>query len=125
MNAFEQARYGIDSYKEWIKAERLPVVEGLAIDCAKVETALWPRIGVRAAALHLDGRGDFCNMLLYELGPRQSTLPQHHLFEEVIYVIEGAGTTQLELPSGERRTFAISTAAAPNESFSSVRQICR
>ena len=105
MNVLERARYGIDSYKEWLNAEGLRVVEGLAIDCTEVETAEWPRVGTRAAALHLYGRGDFCNMLLYELGPGQSTLPQRHLFEEVIYVVEGGGSTQLELPTGERRSF--------------------
>ena len=83
----------------------LRVVEGLAIDCTEVETAEWPRAGTRAAALHLDGRGDFCNMFLYELGPGKSTLPQRHLFEEVVYVVEGGGSTQLELPTGERRSF--------------------
>ena len=105
MNALEKARYGIDSYQDWLKAEGLPVVEGLAIDCTSVATADWPRLGARAAALHLDGRGDFCNMLLYELGPGKSTLPQRHLFEEVIYVVEGTGSTQLTLPNGERRSF--------------------
>jgi hypothetical protein len=105
MTALEQARYGIDSYQEWLKAEGLPVAAGLAIDCTKVETKPWPRLGARAAALHLDGRGDFCNMLLYELGPGKSTLPQRHLFEEVIYVVEGAGNTQLTLPSGDRHSF--------------------
>jgi quercetin dioxygenase-like cupin family protein len=105
MNVLEKARYGVDSYQEWLKAEGLRVVEGLAIDCTTVETAVWPRVGVRAAALHLDGRGDFCNMFLYELGPAQSMLPQRHLFEEVTYVVEGVGNTQIELPNGERRSF--------------------
>jgi hypothetical protein len=36
MNAFEKARYGIDSYQEWLQTEGLPVVSGLAIDCTKV-----------------------------------------------------------------------------------------
>jgi quercetin dioxygenase-like cupin family protein len=105
MNALEKARYGVDSYQEWLKGEGLRVVEGLAIDCTTVETAAWPRAGVRAAALHLHGRGDFCNMLLYELAPAKSTLPQRHLFEEVIYVVEGTGNTVVELPDGERRSF--------------------
>src|ERR1700722_12060778 len=105
MNAHEKARYGIDSYQEWLKAEGLRVVEGLVIDCTEVETAEWPRLGTRAAALHLDGRGDFCNMLLYELSPGKSTLPQRHLFEEVVYVVQGSGNTQLELHNGERRSF--------------------
>jgi hypothetical protein len=101
----ERARYGIDSYQEWLEKEGLPVHEGLAIDCTAVETADWPRAGVRAAALHLLGRGDFCNMFLQELRPGTASLPQRHLYEEVIYVIEGRGSTQLELPNGERRSF--------------------
>jgi quercetin dioxygenase-like cupin family protein len=105
MNVIQQARYGIDPYMDWLKAEGLRVIEGLAIDCTRVETADWPRVGTRAAALHLDGRGDFCNMFLYELAPGQSTIPQRHLFEEVIYVVEGGGNTQIELPSGERWSF--------------------
>jgi quercetin dioxygenase-like cupin family protein len=105
MNVLEKARYGIDSYQDWLKTEGLRVVEGLAIDCTEVETAEWPRVGTRAAALHLDGRGDFCNMLLYELGPGKSTNPQRHLYEEVIYVVAGGGNTQLVLPNGERRSF--------------------
>jgi len=39
MNVLQQARYGIDSYMDWLKAEGLRVVEGLAIDCTQVETA--------------------------------------------------------------------------------------
>lgn len=105
MNLLEKARYGIDSYKDWLRAEGLPVVEGLAIDCGTVETAPWSRTGAKAAVLHLDGRGDFCNMILHEIAPGKSTSPQHHLFEEVIYVLEGGGSTQIELPNGEQRYF--------------------
>ena len=80
-------------------------------------------------------------MLLYELSPGKSTLPQRHLFEEVVYVVQGSGNTQLELPNGERRSFewgetvfspsrltrniATSMAAAPSARFSSARRICR
>lgn len=105
MATIEQARYGIDSYQDWLDAEGLNVVEGLAIDCTKVETAHWPRVGAEAAALHLDGRGDFCNMFLFELGPGQSTVPQRHMYEEVVYVLDGRGSTQLELPTGEQLNF--------------------
>jgi quercetin dioxygenase-like cupin family protein len=105
MNIFEQARYGIDSYEEWLKCEDLRVVKGLAIDCFDVETAHWPRAGTRAAALHLDGRGDFCNMLLYEIEPGKSTLPQRHMYEEVVYVLDGNGSTQIEMPNGDQRSF--------------------
>jgi quercetin dioxygenase-like cupin family protein len=105
MTTLAQARYGIDSFEEWLAREGLPVVRGLAIDCNEVETADWPRTGLRGAALQLDGRGDFCNMFLHELPPGKSSSPLRHLYEEVIYVLRGRGSTQLELPGGERRTF--------------------
>ncbi|MGE5538214.1 MAG: hypothetical protein ACM30I_06335 [Gemmatimonas sp.] len=105
MNMFEKARYGIDSYQDWLTAEGVPVIEGLAIDCTTAETAPWARTDARAAVLHLDGRGDFCNMILHELAPGKSTSPQRHLFEETIYVLEGSGSTRVELPNGDQRTF--------------------
>src|SRR5262249_61385682 len=103
MNVLQQARYGIDSYMDWLKAEGLRVVEGLAIDCTQVETADWPRVGTGAVALHLGGRGGFCNMFLYEVRPGQTTIPQRHLFEEGIYVLRGGGSTQAELAGGGAR----------------------
>ncbi len=67
MTQAEPTRIGIDSYLDWVANEGLPVHAGLAIDCFAVEeTAPWARAGARGAVLHLDGRGDFCNMLLLE-----------------------------------------------------------
>ncbi len=44
-------------------------------------------------------------MFLYELKAGASTLPQQHLFEEVFFVLEGRGSTQVELDDGSRRSF--------------------
>ena len=41
MVAFDKARYGIDSYLDWLKNEGLRVVEGLAIDCNTVEVFIY------------------------------------------------------------------------------------
>lgn len=98
-------RYGIDAYLEWVGREGLKVSEGYGIDLFAVETTPWPRIGVKGAAVHLKGRGDFCNMFVYDLGPGQSTSPQRHLYEEVIYVLEGNGSTQITYSDGTKRSF--------------------
>lgn len=100
-----QARYGIDPYLEWIEAEGIPVVEDFAIDLFAVETKPWARAGVKGAAVHLKGRGDSANMFLYELAPGGSSAPQRHLFEEVICVLEGHGSTQIEMKDGTKRSF--------------------
>ena len=54
-------------------------------------------LGARAAALHLDGRGDFCNMFVLEIPAGVATSPQRHVYEEVIYVLEGHGNTEITL----------------------------
>src|ERR1700730_19333181 len=93
-------RYGIDPYLEWVKKEGLPVGEDDGIYLFDVETRLWPRFGVKAAACHLKGRGDFANMFLFEIPPGSSTTPQRHLYEEVVYVLAGTGSTQLQFSDG-------------------------
>ncbi len=98
-------RYGIDPYLEWVGREGIPVREDYGIDLFSVEVGDWPRFECRGAAVHLKGRGDFANMFLLELQPGLATSPQSHLFEEVVYVLEGRGTTQIELRDGRRHSF--------------------
>ncbi len=97
--------YGIDPYLDWVEKEGLKVTEHYGVDLFKVETAFWPRYDTKAAAVHLKGRGDFANMFVYDIDPGKSTSPQRHLYEEVIYVLEGSGSTQLEFPDGTKRAF--------------------
>src|SRR5436190_3523546 len=101
----KKARYGVDSYLEWVAAEGVPLVEDYGIYLFDVETKMWPRYGMKGAACHCKGRGDFASMFLFELAPGGSSAPQRHLYEEVIYVLEGTGSTQLELADGTRRSF--------------------
>lgn len=105
MNEQSAARYGLDPYLDWIKKEGLPVTEDFGIDLFAVDLAMWPRYGVKAGIAHPKGRGDFANMFVIELPPGGSTTPQRHLYEEVYYVLEGSGSTQIELPNGTKRSF--------------------
>ena len=100
-------RYGIDPYLDWLTGEGIPITEDYGVDLFGVETAPWPRYGINGAAVHLKGRGDFANMFLFEIAPGKSTAPQRHLYEEVIYVLEGHGSTQLEMPDGSLRSFEL------------------
>jgi quercetin dioxygenase-like cupin family protein len=98
-------RYRIDSYRDWIKGEGVPVIEDYGIDLFSVQTKPWARYGMKGAACHLKGRGDFASMFLYELAPGGSSVQQRHLYEEVTYVLEGTGSTQLEFADGTKRSF--------------------
>ena len=105
MNDSETPRVGIDSYLEWVKKEDLSVVEGLGVDLFTVPTKPWARTGVNGAAVHLLGRGDFVSMFLHEIPPNKATSPQRHLYEEVVFVLEGRGSTTIEFEDGRKHSF--------------------
>jgi quercetin dioxygenase-like cupin family protein len=94
-----------DPYLEWIAAEGLPVAEDFGVDLFQVETRPWARLGANGAAVHLKGRGDFCNMFLYELAPGGASAPQRHLYEEVVCVLAGRGSTAIEVERGRTHSF--------------------
>jgi len=100
-----QPRYGLDPYKDWAAREGLPISEGIALDLFAVPLGDWPRYDARGAIAHFKGSGDYCNMFVLELGPGKSTSPQQHLYEEIFFVLEGRGSTQIEFGDGRKRSF--------------------
>jgi mannose-6-phosphate isomerase-like protein (cupin superfamily) len=100
-----RARLRLNPYTDWVAREGLIVHEGLSCDLLTAETKFWPRLGVNGAAVHLRGRGDFSNLFLIDIPPGKSTETQRHLYEEVVYVVEGRGSTQLEFEDGRTHSF--------------------
>lgn len=95
----------VDSYLEWVKKEGLPITEDFGVDLLRVETRAWPRFDAKGAAVHLKGRGDFISMFVLEIAPSASTSPQRHLYEEVVYVLAGRGSTTIETSDGRKHMF--------------------
>lgn len=93
-----------DPYLEWCAGEGVPIVHEFAVNLHDVETGPWARMGTDAAFVHLDGRGDFMSLFVIDIAPGAKTLPQRHVFEEVIYVLEGHGSTSVEV-DGTTHTF--------------------
>src|SRR6266540_6542547 len=100
-------RFLIDTYLDWVAGEGVPVLEDFGFDLLAVETAAWPRMGggARGAYVHVKGRGDFVNAYVCELAPGGQTEPQQHLFEEVVYVLSGRGSTTIRTAAGARHSF--------------------
>jgi hypothetical protein len=95
----------IDPYDDWVKNEKIPVASGLAIDLLSVETAPWPRMGTNGALVHLDARGDFLNMYVLDILPGKSSKRLKHMYEAVVNVMDGNGSTVVELPGGKKQSF--------------------
>jgi hypothetical protein len=100
-----ETRFLVDTYLDWIKTEGIPIVEEFGIDLLSVEVKPWARTGALGAYTLLKGRGDFIDTYVLEIPPGGSTTPQKHLFEEVVYVLDGRGSTTIESSSGERHSF--------------------
>jgi uncharacterized RmlC-like cupin family protein len=90
-----------DPFAEWVASEGLPVTTGFGADLFEVETRDWSRIGVPAGIVNLTGRGDFASLIVTVLPPGASSEPQRHLYEEVVYVLSGHGTTAIHGPDGD------------------------
>jgi oxalate decarboxylase/phosphoglucose isomerase-like protein (cupin superfamily) len=100
-----EERFLIDSYQDFIRGEGIPVHEDFGLDLLSVEVRPWARLGALGAYTLVKGRGDFIDSYVLELPPGGSSEPQRHLFEEVVYVLAGSGSTTVEGPSGSRRSF--------------------
>ncbi len=100
-----ETRFLIDTYLEWIKTEGIPIVEDFGIDLLTVEVQPWARLEARGAYTLLKGRGDFLDTYVLEIPPGGATAPQKHLFEEVVYVLDGRGSTTVESGNGEKHSF--------------------
>ena len=104
IKAVEGVDFLRDPYLEWCAGEGVPIVHEFAVNLHDVETAPWARLGTDAAFVHLDGRGDFMSLFVIDIAPGGKCLPQRHVFEEVIYVLEGHGSTSVEV-DGTTHTF--------------------
>src|ERR1700674_5664074 len=97
--------FGIDFYKDWVKREGLLVHDGLSLHTVQADVGDWPRYGVKGAAAHFTGSGDWCSMFLLELPAGKSTESVHHVYEAIYFVLDGRGSTQIEFSDGRKRQF--------------------
>ena len=94
-----------DPYLAWVENEGCPVTEDFFVNIHDVETGPWPRIEAKAGFVHLKGRGGFVSVFAIDIPPGGRTAPQRHIYEEVIFVVEGHGSTEIETPNGQKHTF--------------------
>jgi gentisate 1,2-dioxygenase len=98
-------RFLVDPYRDWVAKEGIPVHAGFGLDLLELDLAPWPRLEASGAFAHLTGRGDFVDMQVVEIAPGGKTAPQRHLYESVVYVLAGRGSTSVEAPDGARHSF--------------------
>jgi quercetin dioxygenase-like cupin family protein len=86
------------TYAQWQQAEGVKIFTDFAagVDVRTLDVAPWPRLGGNAVFLNLyplmeGARG----MYVVEIPPGASLNPERHLYEKVVFVLEGRGTTEV------------------------------
>ena len=89
-------------YQQW---EGIPVYKGFIIDdLLELELGDWARTGGKGAFVNLDGAGGTCDTVIQEIAPGGELRPQHHLYEEAVFILSGQGATTLWNEGGRKHT---------------------
>ena len=97
---------GKTTYQRWLESEGIPVIRDFYIeDVRKVILKPWERKGGLGVYLNLIGTEERNDAYICEIPPGKSLKPQRHLFEEMIYVLQGRGATSVWLEESRKQTF--------------------
>jgi mannose-6-phosphate isomerase-like protein (cupin superfamily) len=92
------------AYERWMEAEGIPVHTGYDVsDIRALQREPWARSGGKGCLIDLKGMEGFTNACVGEIAPGATPKAQKHLFQEMVYIVEGAGHTDVWTPGEEAR----------------------
>jgi oxalate decarboxylase/phosphoglucose isomerase-like protein (cupin superfamily) len=93
-------------YTRWVKAEGLEIQSAIyQPDLHELELKPWPRRGGKGVFLNHDASRTSNDAYVCEIPPGKELAPQRQLFEEMVYVLDGRGSTTVWNDAGARITF--------------------
>ena len=79
-------------YERFMEKEGVPVVDGYGVsDVRNLQLKPWKRLGCQGAYLQLRGLEGITGVYVGKLAPGTSTEPERHLYEKVIFILQGEG----------------------------------
>ncbi|MBV8085044.1 MAG: cupin domain-containing protein, partial [Chloroflexi bacterium] len=94
-------------YDYWLEAQNCPVHRGYYIeDLRQIELGDWKLRGMKTAFVQLMGMEGINELRVSELAPGETTEPFKFGLDEIVYVLEGVGTTTVWSDAGgPKRSF--------------------
>lgn len=84
-------------YERWMEKEGVPIVEGYGVaDVRNLPLAKWRRLGCDGAYLQLRGLEGITGVYIGRLDAGVTSEPERHLFEKVIYILQGQGVAEIQ-----------------------------
>ncbi len=92
------------TYQQFVKSEGLPLYEGSHIEnLATLALGDWERRGGRGAYTRLGNQETNC-LQIFEIPAKGELKPEHHIYDEVMYVLSGKGATTIWQPGEPKQT---------------------
>lgn len=92
------------SYDTFMEREGIPIHRGVGVRRVQdLELAPWQRLGGKGSFIQLFGTEGIWGMYLVEIPPAQALNPERHLYEEIIFVVEGRGAAEIWQEDGGKR----------------------
>ena len=93
-------------YTRWIAEEGLDIIDAMYVpNLHAVELKPWARRGGKGVYLNHDASRTSNDCYVCEIAPAQQLEPQRQLFEEMIYVLDGRGSTSVWNDAGAKLSF--------------------
>jgi oxalate decarboxylase/phosphoglucose isomerase-like protein (cupin superfamily) len=93
-------------YTRWVAAEGLDILDAIYVhDLHTVELKPWARRGGKGVYLNHDASRTSNDCYVCEIPPGKQLAPQRQLFEEMIYVLDGRGSTTVWNDAGKKVSF--------------------
>jgi quercetin dioxygenase-like cupin family protein len=107
----EQQRAGVRSWKVpktpydlFMEQEGIPIYRGLGMgDVRDIPRKPWKRMGGLGSYIQLDGTDGKVGMYALEIPPRGETNVERHVYDEVLYAVEGRGAAEVWREGSSRK----------------------
>ena len=84
-------------YERWMEKEGIPILEGFGVpDVRKIPLGSWRRLGCEGAYLQLKGLEGITGVYVGKIAAGRALEPEKHLYEKVIYIIQGEGVAEIQ-----------------------------
>ena len=93
-------------YTRWVKDEGLDIIGAHYVaDLRTVDLKNWARRGGKGVFINHEASRTSNDCYVCEIPPGKSLEPQRQIFEEMIYVLSGRGSTTVRNDAGAQITF--------------------
>ena len=84
-------------YERFMEKEGVPIIDGFGVtDVRNIQLKPWKRLGCDGTYLQFRGLEGITGVYVGKLTPGATTHPERHLYEKVIYILQGEGVAEIQ-----------------------------